>query len=285
MLNRDKLAKIKTYDDFFEVRQAVASLSSTELFNSLFPISIENIGDSADSFAGLLLIELDPKHELTLENMLLKIAKSKWNVSNREIPFYLVSQFGKWNVLNKVNELLKDVSFNEEEKNYLETVNYWASGPPSGLSEPLHYFEWQEVIERKNAEQVNQVRAYAPDRQPAPRFVGRLFQTLRNNEISKKEFIGLLSEGKTFILHFWAEWNGYDIEQKNTISKFRDKYPNIGFFEMDVDVKENHDICQEHEVFGPPTIVFYKNGKLINRIVGLLKESQLESELQSFESA
>jgi hypothetical protein len=151
MLNRDKLAKIKTYDDFFEVRQAVASLSSTELFNSLFPVSIENLGDGADSYAGLLLIELDPKHELTLEDMLLKIAKSKWNVSNREIPFYLVSQFGKWNVLNKVKELLKDGSFNEEEKKYLETVNYWASGPASGLSEPLHYFEWQEVIERENA--------------------------------------------------------------------------------------------------------------------------------------
>ena len=151
MLNRDQLAKIKNYDDFFKVRQAVANLSGTELFNSLFPLSIENLGDGADSFAGLLLIELDPKHELTLADMLLKIAKSKWNVSNREIPFYLVSQFGKWNVLNKVNELLKSGSFNAEEKNYLETVNYWASGSASSLSEPLHYFEWQEVIERENA--------------------------------------------------------------------------------------------------------------------------------------
>jgi hypothetical protein len=34
------------------------------------------------------------------------------------------------------------------------------------------------AIEYENVLQVNQIRAYALDSQPAPRFVGRLFQSL-----------------------------------------------------------------------------------------------------------
>ena len=151
MINRDKLTKIMNYDDFFEVRQLISNLSSTDLFNSLFPLSIDNLGDGADSIAGMLLIEFDPKHEITLEEMLLAISNSKWDISNREIPFYLVSQFGKWTVLNKVKEFLNSGNLNEDQKKYLESVSYWASGPASGLAESLHYFEWQEVIEGENA--------------------------------------------------------------------------------------------------------------------------------------
>ncbi len=151
MLNRDSLSKVNSYDSFFELRQSVVNIKNSDLFNILFPISIDNLGDETDSIAGLLLIELEPKHEKSCEEMLLCIANSKWDVSNKEIPFYLITQFGKWILIDTINILMKKNNFNNQQKELMKSVNYWVSFPASKLSSDLNYFEWQEIIEGKNA--------------------------------------------------------------------------------------------------------------------------------------
>lgn len=98
-------------------------------------------------------------------------------------------------------------------------------------------------------------------------------------EISSNQFNRLITEGKTFVLHFWAEWNNYDFEQKQTIEMLRYSYPYIDFYEMNIDAESNYEICKKHKVAGPPTVVFYKNGKLQNRVVGVLSGRQIEEEL------
>jgi hypothetical protein len=145
-----KCAAIKNYDDFFAVFRELSPFYSEELGKDLFELSITQTGDGADSMAGCLLIAIEPSMSYSCDELLRKISKSNWNVSNREVPFYLVSQFGKINLNKNLIEVLADSSLSDEERKYVDSVAYWTSSPAAYLAEPLHYFEWQEVIEREN---------------------------------------------------------------------------------------------------------------------------------------
>jgi len=104
-------------------------------------------------------------------------------------------------------------------------------------------------------------------------------------EITKEQFEEFIKKGNSFVLHFWADWNGYDLEQKDIIHAVCDKYPDIQFYEMNVDVEDNHEVCLNHHVAGPPTVVFYSKGKLINHNIGVMNEKCLNYEIQKIKIA
>lgn len=145
-LSRQDFANIIKYEDFFELRQRVAKERPEGLAELLLTTAITNLGDKADGVAGRLLIELEPKCPLSCEQVLERVYESSWNVSCKEVPFYLVSQFGKWYVLNAVESLVSSLPSGEQRRR-VEGISYWARMPTSELAKPLHYWEWQEVIE------------------------------------------------------------------------------------------------------------------------------------------
>jgi hypothetical protein len=147
MLHIELLKDIHTYDGFFELSRKLSLIEEKELFEFLFHAATNERGGNVNGTAGRLLIDLDPKASDTCDVLVHKIAKSKWDVSNKEIPFYLVTQFGKWNLAAEIKKVVNDNSYSDQERRLAEGVWYWASGPASKLSHDLHYFEWQEAIE------------------------------------------------------------------------------------------------------------------------------------------
>lgn len=151
LISRDNLSKIKNHDQFFELRQAVFRLGSARLFELLFPIALQYELDGASSIAAMLLIDFDPKAIRSSEELLLEVADSKWDLSDKLIPFYLVAQFGKYNVISEIDKLLSSRAFNYDQRTRVEGIKYWAEMPAASLSADYTYFEWQEAIEGKNA--------------------------------------------------------------------------------------------------------------------------------------
>lgn len=146
-LTRQELAHITKYEDFLALRQCVAREHAEGLAEFLLNTAIANLGDKADGVAGRLLIELEPKCPISCEQVLERLSKSNWNVSFKELPFYLISQFGKWNVLRAVESVANSASLTGEQRARVEGISYWARMSTSELAKPLHYWEWQEVIE------------------------------------------------------------------------------------------------------------------------------------------
>jgi len=151
LLSKANLSKIKSYDQFFEVRQAVASIGNEKLFEILFPSALLYDQGGASEVAAMLLIEFDPKASRTCQQLLLEIADSKWYLSDQYIPFYLVTQFGKWNLLGEISQLVSSNKLKHEQSTRIDTIRYWAEMPPAHLSSGFTYFEWREAIEGKNA--------------------------------------------------------------------------------------------------------------------------------------
>ena len=48
-----------------------------------------------------------------------------------------------------------------------------------------------------------------------------------------------------------------------------------------VNVDENQNVAQQYNVMGIPTVLFFKNGKVADRVVGLVRQDELSNRLES----
>lgn len=71
-------------------------------------------------------------------------------------------------------------------------------------------------------------------------------------------------KNKTVVLEFYADWCGYCKALKPTIEKLKEK--NYTIIEINVDKYPN--IAREYGVRGLPTIIYIKDGKVVDRTIG-----------------
>ena len=86
----------------------------------------------------------------------------------------------------------------------------------------------------------------------------------------KKE---VLEESKTVLIDFYADWCGpckmlapvlEEIAKENTNTKF-----------VKINVDDAQELAMEYNIMSIPTLVVIKNGKEVNRMVGLASKSEL----------
>ncbi|CUM63537.1 uncharacterized protein PRCAT00001115001 [Priceomyces carsonii] len=83
---------------------------------------------------------------------------------------------------------------------------------------------------------------------------------------SKQEFADTLSHDGLVVVDFFATWCGSCKIIAPLLDKFSKEYTQAKFIKVDVD--EFGDIAQEYEITAMPTVLFFKGGKLINKIIG-----------------
>ncbi len=88
-----------------------------------------------------------------------------------------------------------------------------------------------------------------------------------------------IESGKPVVIDFWATWCGPCIKLGPVVAELAEKYGDkavIGKLNID----ENDEIAAENRVRNIPTVLFFKDGELKDRSVGLVKLSDLEAKLQ-----
>ncbi len=80
---------------------------------------------------------------------------------------------------------------------------------------------------------------------------------------------------------FWAAWCGpCKISGpifEDLASEFKGK---VGFGKVDVD--KNYELAQRFHVMSIPTLIFFKNGEQIERVVGALPKDVLKKKIEAF---
>ena len=87
---------------------------------------------------------------------------------------------------------------------------------------------------------------------------------------------------KFAVVHFWAAWNGYDIQMRRLIES---QIPNeiseqVSFGTLAVDSIEHHEICRQHNILNLPFLAFYHKGLLIHKVTGLPESNVLIQQLR-----
>ncbi|MCA9383458.1 thioredoxin [Candidatus Dojkabacteria bacterium] len=103
-------------------------------------------------------------------------------------------------------------------------------------------------------------------------------QAVTDNDFQKEvlEFEGVV------LVDFWAEWCGPCKALEPAMESLTEKYSgNNAVKLLKLDVDENPQTQSNYQVLSIPTMILFKNGEVINTIVGLKPEEVIEQEIES----
>ena len=98
--------------------------------------------------------------------------------------------------------------------------------------------------------------------------------------ITSENFESLKNGDKPLVIDFWATWCGPCRMVAPIISKLAEKYEGkvvVG----KCDVEENEDMAVEFGIRNIPTILFFKNGQQVDKLVGAQSESVINEKFLS----
>jgi thioredoxin 1 len=88
-----------------------------------------------------------------------------------------------------------------------------------------------------------------------------------------------IAENKHVVVDIWAAWCGPCKAVSPIIEQLaRDYRGKVSFGKLDVD--ENPTTARKLEIMGIPTILFYKDGQLVDRIVGAAPRDHIEDTMR-----
>lgn len=98
-------------------------------------------------------------------------------------------------------------------------------------------------------------------------------------EFTDANFDELLSSNKVVVADFWATWCGPCKAMGPSIDELAVEYEGKALIGK-VDVEENNDLAEKYAIRSVPTIIFFKDGEMVDKMVGLQSKVVLEARIK-----
>lgn len=99
-------------------------------------------------------------------------------------------------------------------------------------------------------------------------------------KITNENFSALINGGQPVAVDFWAEWCGPCKMISPIVSQLAEEYDGklvVG----KCNVEECEDIAAEYGIRNIPTILFFKNGEVVDRFVGAANKATLQAKFDA----
>ncbi|SEF67793.1 MULTISPECIES: thioredoxin [Parabacteroides] len=99
-------------------------------------------------------------------------------------------------------------------------------------------------------------------------------------QVTDENFKELIDSGKPMVLDFWAEWCGPCRMVAPIIDELATEYEGrVTIGKMDVD--NNNEVVGEYGIRNIPTVLFFKDGNVVDKIVGATTKDKFIAKIES----
>ena len=98
--------------------------------------------------------------------------------------------------------------------------------------------------------------------------------------ITNDNFESVMNSGKPVVLDFWATWCGPCKKIAPVIEELAEQYADQVIVGK-VDVEENDDISFKYGIRHIPTVLFIKDGQVVDKIVGATAKAAYEEKIKA----
>jgi len=99
-------------------------------------------------------------------------------------------------------------------------------------------------------------------------------------QITDESFRELIAGDKPVVVDFWAEWCGPCRMIGPVIEELAGEYEDKAIIGK-INIDENNDVSEEYGIRSIPTILFFKNGQLMDKHIGVAPKNLLEEKLKA----
>ena len=96
--------------------------------------------------------------------------------------------------------------------------------------------------------------------------------------ITSENFESLKNGEQPLVVDFWATWCGPCMKLGPVVEELAEKYGDRAVIGK-INIDEESDIVAENRIRSIPTVLFFKDGEVKDRSVGLVKLADLEAKL------
>lgn len=99
-------------------------------------------------------------------------------------------------------------------------------------------------------------------------------------QITDTNFEELMNSGKPMVVDFWAEWCGPCRMVSPIIDELATEYEGkVTIGKMDVD--NNDEVVGQFGIRNIPTVLFFKDGKVVDKVVGAVPKATFISKIEA----
>jgi thioredoxin 1 len=98
--------------------------------------------------------------------------------------------------------------------------------------------------------------------------------------ITSENFKSLKNGDKPLVVDFWATWCGPCRMVSPIISELAEVYDGKAVVAK-CDVEENEDLAAEYGIRNIPTILFFKGGQVVDKIVGAQSKARIQEKFEA----
>ena len=97
--------------------------------------------------------------------------------------------------------------------------------------------------------------------------------------LSKNEFDQSVNAGEDLVIvDFFATWCGPCKMLTPVVERMAEKHSDVHFYKVDID--EENDLASRFQIMSVPTLLYMKQGQMVNKSVGLVSPADMEKEIE-----